>query len=566
MDVAAQVYDRTLALVCSAGSSRERAEAVRHAAEVLGVTPQTVYRQLKKRGWTSGRKARRDRGASAVTEDDLVAVSRLMARGRNRRGQANVPLKVAHQVARDHGLIDADVSTSHLGRMLRTAGLDRNRMLAPEPSISRVSLHPNHVWFFDISIGIQWYFRDPATGKRLDLYSDAGARFYPGKPDNFKALKRVIHRFAMTDHRSGAYFVRYYYTPGEAAEDVVDFLYRAMAPKDGVEHAYPFRGIPNRLVMDQGSANKSALVRNLLEELGVHVEYHMTGNAKASGSVESRHLHWQRTFEGRMSARPADDLAQLNGWALRSCALYNAEEPHSRHGRPPTEVWLEIADDQLVEVPDRDVFLQLASTNRRQGTLTNRLWLRADNRKWLIAGDNIYPRQKVFYRLSPWLDAGIRVWDGDEQELAATELEFDSAGFPLNGRRHVWDDDEAKGATAPLPPAQKLAKAVASGEVPVRVEGLFDDLDERLARHRYIERRGQAWTSKDTPIASEPVLGSMEARESIRNRLGRRLSREEGAWWRQRIGDGITPSDLEAAWEEFTAGAAGDVGGVTRTA
>jgi len=46
-------------------------------------------------------------------------------------------------------------------------------------------------------------------------------------------------------------------------------------------------------------------------------------------------------------------------------------------------------------------------------------------------------------------------------------------------------------------------------------------------------------------------MGSLEAREEIVRRLGRPLG-ADGAWWRDRIGNGVTPDQLEALWEEFT--------------
>ena len=530
--------------------ARRRGELVRATAASLGCSVQTVYRRLKAHGWSSGRKSRSDKGRSSLDRDMLAKVSAVMAKGRNKRGQPNVPLKEAVAIARKAGQLPVDLSYGQVARRLREEGLGLRHMRAPEASVSRVSRHPNAVWLFDISVAIQWYFRDDA-GRKLGQHSDAGAQFYEGKLDNIRSLRRVLHRYLVVDHFSGAYFVRYYYSAGENTSDVVDFLQRAMRDKE-LGAAYPFRGVPVRIVMDQGPANKSAITQELLRGLKVTVELHAPGNAKASGAVETRHNHWQRTFEGRLATRPARDLEQLNDWTLKFCAAANSERKHTRHGQPPMMLWSTITADQLVEPPSAEVFRQLASSRPKIGTLDNRLWLRSGGQTWLIQGPNVHARQKVSFRLSPYTDAGVRVWDEHERELAATALSFDAAGFPTNGLRHVWDDEDAPGATAPATPAQDVAIRVAAGDQDVSIDDMFDDLDERIGRQAYLATDGTPWTSGDQ-VATEPVISSLDAREEVMHRLGRPLG-PDAAWWKARIGDGLTATQLEAAWLEFTTG------------
>ena len=401
----------------TAAARAERGEIVRRLASTLGITERSCWRNLRSFGWRPDREVRADKGTSAVSREDLIQVARMSARARGKRGQVNMPMREAHRVAVEQGTSAAEVSYKQVTRLMAREGMGRRQMSAPAPGISRVSRRPNQAWFFDISVAIQWYFRDEA-GKRMDLHPDAGARYYSGKPDNFRKIKRIIHRFIVVDHASGAYYVRYYYTAGERPEDVADFFCRAMSAKERPE-VNPFRGLPEILVMDQGPANKSALIVNLLQALEVKFELHKAGNAKASGAVETRHHHWQETFEGRLAQRFARDLEELNTWCEGFCALANAERPHSRHGRAPIEAWLDLPSAQLRECPERDVFLDLASTHPKIATLDNRLWLRARNRTWQIRGENIHPGQKISFRLFPFSDSGIRVWDGWERELAA---------------------------------------------------------------------------------------------------------------------------------------------------
>ena len=552
-DLEREAYTHAVADMLVAPDDHTRAAIAKRTAALTGRSLQTVYARLRQLGWQSGRKARADRGTSAVAVADLEPVSEMLAAARNKRGQPNLPGREAHRICQEQGMAAGTVSYGHMLRLLHRSGLGLRHMRAPEAAIPRVTDHPNHVWFFDISIAIQWYFRDEATGKKLDAYSDGDARFYEGKLHNFRKINKIIHRYVVTDHYTGAYYVRYYYSAGERAEDVVDFLWHAMSDKGALAQAWPFRGLPRRLVMDQGSANKSALVRNLLEELDIIPMYHKPKNAKASGSVETRHNHWQRSFEGRLRARkvPVQDLDELNGLAAKSAAVMNATRPHTRTKKPPMEVWVAIAPEQLREAPARAIVFQLATTSSRTATLTAELYLRAHPRKWQVAGEHVHAGQKVRFRLSPFCDVGIRVWDEFDRELAATPIDLDGVGFPTTGHFHKFDDAEHKGATAPTTPAQALAREVLGGEREVDLP-VFSNLDQLLARQAYLSQPGIAWEARATAIAAEPVIASLTARQEIVRRLERPLSATEGAWWREAIGAGVTESRLDELYATFT--------------
>ena len=562
--LSAQVYDRLLATMALANRAERRA-GVKRAAEMLSVTERTVYRQLGIMGWESGRKTRADAGRSTLTDEEQEKLAGLVATARNKRGQPNLPLKEAIPIAVEQGMLSEAASALSYGgvaRSMRRSGRGMIQMRAKDPGIARVSDHPNHVWAFDISNAIQWYFLDPVNGKRLDLYMDGDARFYEGKRQNF-LIPRVIHRFIMVDHYSGAYFVWYYYSAGESAEDIVDFFFRAMSSKE-LGAANPFRGLPEILLMDLGPGNRSGLVLNLLEELDIEPQFHEKGNAKANGCVESRHNHWQRTFEGRLALRPAGDLDELNRWQSKFCAVANGQREHSRHGRPPLEMWNRITAEQLRECPEREMFLSLATRSPVTCTLNQRLQIRIKGEIWELTGPNLFVGQKVSARISPFIPGGIRVWDVERREISALKIVLNEAGFQENGRRHAWGDPEAKGATAPLTPAAKIIRAVEKDRV--RVDGVFDNLDDLLERQAYLSRRGSEWEPRPASVvASSPMVGALEALEEVVRRLGRPLGsdREAAAWWQGRIGDGISMADLDVAWSEFCTGATatGTLGG-----
>ena len=395
----------------------ERGELITSVCASLGLSKDVVYKGLKSMGWSSGRKPRSDKGTTSIPDATLRQAAGLMAQAVNKRGKPNLPLSEAKRMLEEVGQLP-DVSYSQLARALNARSMGPRAITAAKAAISRVSVHPNQTHFFDISVALQWRFAKPETAELLEQYAHPERIFYEGKRENFTALRRIIHRFVLTDHYSGAYFVRYYYTSGEIATDVVDFLYRAWTGKK-FHAAYPFRGLPKILCTDQGSANKSGLVQELLKNLGIDAELHMPGNAQAGGSVERRHDGWQEAFEGRLKAQPAANLDQLNAWAEMACAEMNGSREHSRHGWPPLAVWTRIAPHQLKECPPRAMFFQLATNVARRGVLCHKLWLRADGQRWQIRGAGIHPSMVVSFKLTPFLDAGVRVWDPEGRELEA---------------------------------------------------------------------------------------------------------------------------------------------------
>lgn len=517
---------------------------VRALADRLGCSLGTAYRKLRACGWTSGRKAREDKGSSKVDAEQVRLVATLTAHGRDLKGRPNLPVVEACNIAREQGLLAADVSVSTVLRQLNAAGLGPRQMLAPEPGISRVSLHPNHLWCIDVSPCLQWYIRD-GEGRRIDLYMDGGQRFYPGKSQNFP--KRKLLRYVVTDHYSGAYFARYYYSEGENALDLVDFLWHAFRRKR-THRAFPLRGLPRRILADQGPGFKSALVVNLLRDLGIELELHTAGNAKASGSVESRHYHWQRRFDARLKLRPAQDVDELNVFAENFAAVQNGGREHSRHGKPPLEIWCRILPEQLREAPDRATFFALASGASRTGTVTNRNWLRASGRCWQLRGEGLHPKMKVQYRLMPFADQGIRVWTLAGVEISATEIAFNEAGFPTSGAHaHTWHAEESaeQGATAKLTTGQDLAAKVAAGEVALSMPSAFDFTAE-LERQAFLSATGSAWTPPISaePLLASPVLSRVEVLERLAEQLGRWLEDEEVGRLSEAIGEGATEGDL----------------------
>jgi len=334
-----------------AGRGQKR-KLVEKYAELAGVSAQTVYRKLKAVGHGADRKTRRDAGECRIDDEQLEYIATLIetSRRQTRKG-AYMPVAVALDIAEKNGKIKSGcVSVSRVQALLREKGMSRKHLNAPAPHVQQRSLHPNHVHFFDVSICIQYYLKNGSMAVR----SEKG--LYKNKPHNFKKIKEKLHRYAIVDHFSGAFFFKYYYSGGETTLNLFDFLCSAWEHKQ--DDRYPFRGIPQILRMDPGAANISDPITQMLAALEIDTMPGQTHTPRSQGCVEVMHSIIEQHFESRLVFDPAHDVDQLNTLALDHCIGHNATQKHTRHRMTRMGMWMRITPEQLVELPEREIVQQ----------------------------------------------------------------------------------------------------------------------------------------------------------------------------------------------------------------
>ncbi|MGV2465272.1 UNVERIFIED_CONTAM: integrase, partial [Pseudomonas aeruginosa] len=118
--------------------------------------------------------------------------------------------------------------------------------------------------------------------------------------------------------------------------------------------------VPRVLMMDPGSANISAMSKNLCCSLGIEVIVHAPGAARVTGSVENARNIIERKFESKLKFEPVNDLDELNAQAKKWRAHFNATAVHSRHRRTRSELWMTIRADQLIKAPTVELCRELA--------------------------------------------------------------------------------------------------------------------------------------------------------------------------------------------------------------
>ncbi|OQW67460.1 MAG: hypothetical protein BVN35_20355 [Proteobacteria bacterium ST_bin11] len=345
-------YLNRLGLRLNEAGHGDKNALIEEASRFLGCSPHTIYRRLNDLGFNQGRKRRRDRNVSKVSADECQMVSNVLMQSRRDSGKKLLPVAEVIDVLKANGKLNSNVSAAHMGRIMKKHHLHPEQLAKPEPFRPQKSLHPNHVWQFDVSLCVLYYLKG---NNGLNVMPKD--EFYKNKPANLESIKndRVL-RYLVTDHYSGCFYLEYFTAPGENAETLFEFLMHAFAKHD--EHD-PFNGVPFNLVWDAGTANQSHMITDLLGKLKVNTMTHLPGNPRAKGQVECMHNVIECHFEGLLCLTSITSLEQLNQHAHEWMRSYNGTRPHSRHKNTRYGLWQTIRPDQLCLAPDPEVCKRL---------------------------------------------------------------------------------------------------------------------------------------------------------------------------------------------------------------
>lgn len=492
-----------------AGASKaERGRIIEGIVSAWGCSKSTVYRELKKAGWCSGRQRRSDAGDTAVDPQALDMLAALIKSGVRKNGKATKDIPTARQELAYMGVCFG-VSDSRLAALMRERGIDIKSQKAPAPHTRMRSLHPNHVHQVDPSMCLLYYL--PSGGQKIIEDDEA----YKNKPFLEGKAHLKIWRYVLTDHYSCSTCVRYYNRAGESMETLWEFLLYAWAAKD--EPGYLFHGVPKLLVMDKGSANLGGGVVNALRALRVEQWTHGVGASRAKGQVEKMNDLTEKLFESRLKTQPVRGLDELNERAAAWCSGYNAGTLEGygsvlhRAGRPRLEIWAAIRGEDLRELPDeaRDLLVSRPVTRKVGGDLTVsfRHPKIGQSRPYAVGGlEGIRPGLTVTVQPILMDHAGtlLVTWQYQGEEFAeeVAPAVLDDVGFPLDAP--VWGEGYSR-------PADTYVDAAAK-----RLEQLIGE-DKRPFAHLH-EGRG---------IQSVSAIRSVPGNVVHMPREGRRITPDE---------------------------------------
>lgn len=221
-------------------------------------------------------KPRLDRGQSKLAP--AIQATILAAKQENPRRsirQIRRLLETAGTVAHD------SLSRSTIHRLLQRHGLSRITGSASEPEEKRsfVAASAGAIWYGDVMHGPQVPIRGKlAKAYLVSLFDDAS--------------RLVVHSA---------------FCPGETALDIEGVLKQALLK----------RGVPIKLVVDNGAAYRAHTLQGICARLGIHLIYCRPYAPEGKGKLERWHRTFRDQFLSELDPRRITDLDDLNArlWA-----------------------------------------------------------------------------------------------------------------------------------------------------------------------------------------------------------------------------------------------------------
>ncbi|WP_236095552.1 transposase family protein [Pseudomonas aeruginosa] len=446
----------------------QRTALCKAAAKDLGLSLGSLYRKLKDVQVRVPSKRRRDAGQSGLARDEALVICTTLIHSARHTEKRLYSIADAVEDLRASGLIRAEtvdkrtgeirpMSISAISRALYRYQLHPNQVLAPAPVTELRSLHPNHVWQIDASLCVLYYLKSGPDPRTNGLQVMNREEFYKNKPKN---LDRVaadrVWSYEITDHYTGWIYVRYV-MGAESGENFCTVLIEAMQERGGADMLH---GVPHILMMDPGSANISAMSKNLCYSLGIEVIVHAPGAARVTGSVENARNIIERKFESKLRFEPVNDLDELNAKAKKWRAHFNATAVHSRHKRTRSDLWMTIQADQLIKAPSVELCRELAVKAPEYRKVTPKLRVSFGGREYDISVvPDVNVNDRVLIARNPWREDAVQLVtvnsEGRQVFYVLPLIEKDAAGYSVNAPVVGQQFNNPRET-----PAQKARKAV----------------------------------------------------------------------------------------------------------
>jgi len=221
-------------------------------------------------------KPRSDRGQSKLAPELQEAL--LAAKRENPRRS----IRALRRLLEHRGTVAKDeLSRSAIHRLLQAHGLSRPSGAASEPEERRayVAEYAGDIWYGDVMHGP----RVPMEGKQRKAY-------LVSLMDD--ASRLIVHSA---------------FCPGETALDIEAVLKQAVLK----------RGLPVKLVIDNGPAYRAKTLQGICARLGIHLVYCRPYTPQGKGKLERWHRTFRAQFLSELDTSRIRDLSDLNArlWA-----------------------------------------------------------------------------------------------------------------------------------------------------------------------------------------------------------------------------------------------------------
>ncbi|HTF98648.1 MAG TPA: hypothetical protein VL995_21075 [Cellvibrio sp.] len=417
---------QAVARAAEAAGHGQKIVVYQHAAKELGMSLPTLQRKLKEVTMAKPRKKRADAGATNLKKDEALLLSAYLMETQRNNGKRLASFDDAIEVLRANGHIKAEricektgeiipLSVSAIIRALRLFGLHPDQQNRATPKTQLASAHPNHVWQIDPSLCVLYYLR---SNKGLQVMAED--EFYKNKPANIAKIENErVWRYVITDHTSGWIFV-HYVLGAESGKNLVEAFIAATQKRHAND---PVHGVPLMVMVDPGSANISAVAKNLMRALNVKVEVNLPGQPWAKGQVEKANDIVERNFEHRLKfmKNPPTTVDALNDEAGNWMRWFNATKTHTRTQNTRYNVWLRITADQLRIAPSAQVMRELAISKPEERKVSAQLTISFKGKTYRVDSvPHAAVGEKLLVTRNPWRDdesAQIIYTDNEGREI-----------------------------------------------------------------------------------------------------------------------------------------------------
>lgn len=525
-----------------------------------------LYRELARHGLCQQRAQRADAGQRTLDQTEAEEIVRWQRENARANGKSLVSIKAAVDTLRANGHIRAEyvddetgevrpLSYKTIARAIETYGLHAKVLDTPPPATRMRVLHANHVWEVDASLCVLYYL--PRDGG-LRVMSET--LFNSNKPKNLARIEQErVWRYLVVDVASGAIYVEYVFG-GESGANLTGVLISAMQQRPN-----EFWGVPKLIYCDAGAANTGAVFKGLCAQLGIEVQWHLPGNARATGAVEKPQDIVEREFESMLASRPVTSLEQLNAAAARWRVRFNATAKHTRHKMPRLSAWAQHVGGHLKAPPSVEVCRALAYTKPQTRKVTQYLTVQFDGQDWDASGlPDVYRGMTVSVARNPWSADSVRI----VEQKTDGSLAFTECVLKRRNELGYWEDSPVLGQEykrhAMTPPEQtlaRLAERTAADQVladgvkrakPVPFGGKIDPYKalETVPMADMLPRRPDEVHPATAQIRL-PVLTHTRAAIQLKALLGRALDPAEFDWLTARFADGVPSEQVEALAEQL---------------
>jgi len=236
-------------------------------------------------------KARSDRGQSKIAPEAQEAI--LEAKRKNPRRS----IRTIRRLLERQGMVAKDeLSRSAIHRLLQVHGLSRPSGSASEPEEHRayVAQYAGDIWYGDVM-----------HGPRVPMDGGLHKAYLVSLMDD---ASRLITHSA--------------FCPGETALDIEAVLKQAVLK----------RGLPVKLVIDNGPAYRAKTLQGICARLGIHLIYCRPYAPEGKGKLERWHRTFRNQFLSELDTSRLRDLRDLNArlWAwietVYHCTPHNGLE------------------------------------------------------------------------------------------------------------------------------------------------------------------------------------------------------------------------------------------------